>query len=151
MTKIAAVGLVTAVAAGAACAGGVDGPPVIEVDRSACAHCGMLISEPRFAAAYQTGSDARLFDDIGCLLDSAPRGVDRSRTRFWFHDVNTAGWIDGQAAVFVHSTHVRTPMAGGYVAYGDRAAAERGAEAHEGRVIGGLDELLKQERKGGES
>ena len=32
-----------------------------------------------------------------------------------------------------------------------KAAAERGAAEHEGRVIGALDELLTQPRKGGES
>lgn len=151
MTKIAAAGLAAGLTL-AACGGGADGPPAIEVDRSACAHCGMLISEPRFAAAYRSASDeARVFDDIGCLLNSISRGADLSRTRFWFHDMDTAEWIDGERAVFVRSAHVRTPMAGGYVAYGGKEAAERGAAEHQGRVIGGLGELLQHKPEGGES
>ena len=58
-----------------ACGAKADGPPHIEVDRTPCAHCGMLISEPVFAAAYRApGSEARVFDDIGCLLAAASRG-----------------------------------------------------------------------------
>ena len=37
-----------------ACGVKADGPPEIEVDRTSCAHCGMLISEPVYAAAYRT-------------------------------------------------------------------------------------------------
>ena len=162
MSKMAAIGFVMTLAASVACGVREDGPPVIEVDRSACAHCGMLISEPRFAAAYRTAPgtrheapgttrDTQLFDDIGCLLNALPREADRSNIRFWFHDMTTAEWIDGSRAVFVQSARLRTPMAGGVVAYSDRAAAERGAAEHEGRVIGALDELLTQPRKGGES
>ena len=36
----------------AACATRADGPPEIVVDRTACSHCGMLISEPASAAAF---------------------------------------------------------------------------------------------------
>ena len=151
MSKMAAIGFVVTLAASVACGVREEGPPVIEVDRSACAHCGMLISEPRFAAAYRLAPETQLFDDIGCLLDALPKEADRSSIRFWFHDVNTAEWIDGSRAVFIQSARLRTPMAGGVVAYSDRAAAERGAAEHEGRVIGSLDDLLTQPRKGGES
>src|SRR5215204_3815382 len=51
-----------------ACSARPSGPPEIVVDRTACSHCGMLISEPLYAAAFQvTGAEARVFDDIGCL------------------------------------------------------------------------------------
>ena len=56
----------------AACGVKAGGLPEIEVDRTACSHCGMLISEPLYAAAYQApGAAARVFDDIGCLRDAA--------------------------------------------------------------------------------
>ena len=151
MSKMAAIGFVVTLAASVACGVREDGPPVIEVDRSACAHCGMLISEPRFAAAYRLTPGTPIFDDIGCLLDAFSREADKGSIRFWFHDVNTAEWVDGSRAVFIQSARLRTPMAGGVVAYSDRAAAERGAAEHEGRVIGALDDLLTQPRKGGES
>jgi nitrous oxide reductase accessory protein NosL len=128
-----------------ACAVTADGPPHVEVDRTPCAHCGMLVSEPVFAAAYRVpGADARVFDDIGCLLESVSREPAARAIRFWFHDANTQAWIDGSTAVFVHSDRLRTPMAGGLIAYAERASAERGARAHEGRVVGNLEAVIAE-------
>ena len=60
--------------ADAACGVKADGPPDIVVDRTACATAGCSISEPVYAAAYRTPrSEARVFDDIGCLLEAAAR------------------------------------------------------------------------------
>jgi hypothetical protein len=71
----------------------------------------MLISEPMFAAAYKTPqADARVFDDIGCLLEAASHEQDKSGLRFWFHDAATSRWIDGGIATFVESASMRTPM-----------------------------------------
>ena len=50
--------------------------------------------------------------------------------------------------VFVAANAIRTPMSGGIVAYGDRAAAEQAAATHQGAVITSVDALLK--RSGGE-
>ena len=126
-----------------------DGPPEIVVDRTACAHCTMLISEPRYAAAYRApGADAKVFDDIACLLQAA--GAESATgLRFWFHDGNDGQWIDGEAATFVASPEFRTPMGGGMMAYRDRAAATQAAGTYRGEVIGSLSELLT--RKGGQS
>ena len=44
-------------------------PPDIAYGKDPCANCGMLINDPRFAAAYVTrNGQARLFDDIGCMI-----------------------------------------------------------------------------------
>lgn len=139
-----AIVAVVTLSASAACGVKADGPPHIEVDRTPCAHCGMLISEPSFAAAYRRdGSDARIFDDIGCLLNAVSGEPNPERLRFWFHDAATAVWIDRTEAVFVRSARLRTPMAGGLVAYRGAAAAERAAAQHEGQVVASLDDLLK--------
>lgn len=128
-------------AALAGCGGRADGPPEIVVDRDACSHCGMLISEPMYAAAARTaGAGARLFDDIGCLRN-AVRG-ERGEITYWFHDADDRGWIDGDAATFVASPEIRSPMGGGLVAFRERAAAERAAAARHGRVIPSVAALL---------
>ena len=102
----------------AGCSAKADGPPAIQVDRTACAHCTMLVSDERFAAAYETAAgDARIFDDIGCLLEAARKEPSRDTLRFWFHDARTGEWIRGQEAVFVQGDHLKTPMGGGIVAY----------------------------------
>jgi copper chaperone NosL len=145
MTPLIRILTMLAMIAGGACGGQSDGPPRIEVDRTSCAHCGMLISERGFAAAYRSpGSNARVFDDIACLLEGVATEGDRSNTRFWFHDLASSEWIEGAGAVFVHSARLRTPMAGGFVAYSDAAAAERGAVEHQGRVIRSLGDLFTE-------
>jgi copper chaperone NosL len=133
-----------------ACGSNTLRPPEITVDRTACSHCGMLISEPIFAAAYRVeGSDARVFDDVGCLLDAVRREPRRDAIRFWFHDVADGAWIDGDIAVFVKAPSLRTPMAGGIVAYRDEDAAARGAAAAQGRVIGKVEALMASVTEGG--
>jgi len=142
---ILCVALITA----AACASSPDGPPEIVVDRTACNHCTMLISEPRYAAAYQApGADAKVFDDIACLLQAAEAET-ATGLRFWFHDGNDGNWIDGEAATFVASPEFRTPMGGGMMAYRDAGAAKQAAGKYRGEVIGALPQLLT--RKGGQS
>ena len=127
-----------------ACRAGEEGPPRIEVDRTACAHCGMLISEPIFAAAYRSPhGEARVFDDIACMLDAAGREQNPGALRFWFHDAATSRWIDGGAATFVSSASLKTPMGGGLIAYGDEAAAVRAATAQQGAVIRTVGDLLR--------
>lgn len=141
-----AVALVACLGCGAA----ADAPPHIEVDRTACAHCGMLVSEPIHAAAYKApGAEARVFDDIACLLAAVSRTETTPALRFWFQDAAGHGWIDGETAVFVRSSRFRTPMNGGIAAYGDRERAETAAAEHEGRLIPGLRALLAAP-KGGE-
>jgi copper chaperone NosL len=141
--------LKVAVVAGAllvsgACSVKKGGPPAIEVDRTACSRCGMLISEPLYAAAFQ-GRDgiAQVFDDIACLRDAAqgrPPGL-----RFWFHDADDRAWIDGAGAAFVTAPGIRAPMGGHLIAFRDPAAAERAALKHHGRIVRSISSLLTVE------
>ena len=129
------------------CAGTVDGPPEIVVDRTACSHCGMLISEPLYAAAYQAGSgEKRVFDDLGCLRTAAR--AHHGSLRVWVHDAASVAWIDGDEAVFVSSPAIRTPMGGGLLAYRHREDADRAAAKHTGQVIRSLSILLHSSESG---
>lgn len=119
----------------AACSAKAAGPPEIVVDTTACSHCGMLVSEPIYAAAYQAqGQPPRVFDDIGCLLE-ALRGEATVPAEVWLQDAGGAGWLDADTAIFVASTRIPTPMSGGVLAYAAAAAAETAATAHGGRVL----------------
>lgn len=120
----------------AACAGPA-GPPEIVVDRTACARCSMLISEPRFAAAQQPpDAPARVYDDAACLLadlaDDRPAGVPE---RLWFRDAEGSGWLAGPAAVLVRRPDRRSPMGSGVVAFRDRPAATRAIAAGGGEIV----------------
>ena len=128
-----------------ACGAKAMGPPEIVVDRTACSHCGMFVSELAYAAAYQVaGHEPRLFDDIGCML-SAIRRETTSPITVWLQDAGGAGWIAADGATRVTSPHLRTPMNGGVLAYANAAAAERAATRHGGRVVRSLQELLTSE------
>ena len=126
--------------AAAGCGVAAQGPPEIVLDRTACSHCRMLISETVYAAAYQAaGAAPRVFDDIGCLL-SASRS-ESGDLKFWFHDASHGGWIEGTEATFVASPQIRTPMGGGIIAYRDGAAADTAAAAQHGERIATLAQL----------
>lgn len=145
MTRRGCILVIGAALQAVACGAGADGPPAIEVDRSSCAHCGMLISERVYAAAYTVpGSQPGAFDDIRCLLQAVAREPDPGAARYWFHDAQTATWIGGDEAVFVASPDLRTPMGGGLVAYRDRAAARAAAARLSGaRLIDTLEDLRR--------
>ena len=133
-----------AMTAVSACHRASPGPPEIVVDQTVCSRCGMLISEPLYAAAYKTeGQAPRVFDDIGCLR-AAARG-ENAPILTWFHDGEDRAWIPGAGTVFVTSTGFHTPMGGGIIAFRDAAAAQRSALEHQGQVIPSLVELLKSE------
>jgi copper chaperone NosL len=128
----------------AACSAKAWGPPEIAVDQTACSHCGMLVSEPVYAAASQAqGQDPRVFDDIGCLL-AAVRRETAAVTNVWVQDAAGAGWLDAARATFVESPRVRTPMGGGVLAYATVAAADSAAAAKEGTVVRSFEELINR-------
>lgn len=142
--RLRVLALVTAALASSSCAASADGPPQIVVDRTACAHCGMLVSEPAFAAAYRAPAGAaRVFDDIDCLLEATKTATDPHRLQFWFHDVRDGRWMTGDEAIFVKAADPRTPMGGGLTAYRDADGAERAAERHRGRVLGRLSDVMR--------
>jgi copper chaperone NosL len=136
--------LLAAIIAVSACHRASPGPPEIVVDQSVCSRCGMLISEPLYAAAYKAeGQAPRMFDDIGCLR-AAARDEDAPIVT-WFHDAGDREWIPGAGTVFVASSTFHTPMGGGLIAFRDAAAAQRSALEHRGQVIPSVVDLLKPE------
>ena len=124
-----------------ACGAKAMGPPELVVDRSVCSHCGMYVSEPVYAAAYQAGdNDPRVFDDIGCMLEAVDRET-ASPVTMWFQDADGGGWMNANGAFVVSSPRLRTPMGGGFLAYANAASAQRAAAAHGGRVLASVRDL----------
>ena len=126
-----------AAAALAACArkgNWAEGMRPITWDRDPCAHCGMIISDRRFAAEICGGprGDAFKFDDIGCAIvwqrakaKDYPWSADPA-TRIWVADVASQGddptWLDARAARYLPGK--TSPM--GYN-FGASAQAQAGA------------------------
>ena len=93
-----------------------EGMRPIKWDRDPCAHCGMVISDRRFAAEICGAASNAVFkfDDIGCAVswqrDKAsnyPWSADPA-TRLWVADVASTEerliWLDARAARYVNKT-----------------------------------------------
>jgi len=90
------------------------GPVPVPWDRVACAHCRMLVSEPRFAAqAHLRGGAVHHFDDPGCALLWAEEHADALH-ELWFRDSASERWLRRGEAGFVAAEP--TPMGYGLAA-----------------------------------
>jgi copper chaperone NosL len=93
-------------------------PPEIVYGQDMCDVCGMLISEPQFAAALilEDGTPVR-FDDLGELFHYE-REHPGAEVKAWFvHDYNTEAWVNAEEAYFVMVEGFGTPMGFGIAAF----------------------------------
>lgn len=91
-----------------------DGPAPVPWDRVACAHCRMLVSDPRFAAQLLLADGEVLhYDDPGCLL-LGRAALARPVRAAWFHDSASERWLPEAEVAFVSGA--RTPMGYGFAA-----------------------------------
>jgi copper chaperone NosL len=99
-------------------------PPEIRYGEDTCTECGMIISEPRFAAAYYTvDGNAQRFDDIGGMASHHAEHQE-DVAQFWVHDYDTEEWIIADQAFFVMSDQIHTPMDFGVVAISGQSRAQ---------------------------
>lgn len=138
----------------AACAQGdtVVTPPEIRYGEDICAACNMIISDPRFAAAYvhQLGPgryQSTVFDDIGDMLIHAEKHPEHTVVRWYVHDYTTEEWLDATQAHFVFSNRLNTPMGHGIAAHTGLASAEAMARELDGQVLD-WNGLLAQRQAG---
>ena len=91
-----------------------DEPTAIAYDREPCAHCHMLVGDPRYAAQLVT-SDGNIanFDDPGCALRYLAE-VNPRVHRLWFRDAKRDRWIPASEVGFVRGAE--TPMGHGLAA-----------------------------------
>ncbi len=88
-----------------------EGPVPVPWDHAACSECGMLVSEPAFAAQLHTRDNRiHFFDDPGCLLRYEAREALPVHAR-WFHHSREDRWLPGDAVSFAEVTP--TPMGWG--------------------------------------
>jgi hypothetical protein len=97
------------------CGPSLDEPATIAYDHVACDHCGMVVSDPRFAVQIATDAERLVFDDPICAFRTiAERGPHLRHV--WFRDSSTSGeeWLDWQEVAFVPASGA--PMDGGLAA-----------------------------------
>lgn len=103
-----ALGLAAAISFGA-CAK-VDSPVDPVWGKEPCAHCGMLVSDKRYAGQLAAGGERKYFDDIGCMALWVEGHGGRAE-RIWVK--GSAGpWVDAKTARF--SPGAKTPMDFGF-------------------------------------
>lgn len=130
----------------AACGGDMTerNPPQIHMGRDMCLECGMIISDPRYAAAYEYEGDDRFFDDIGDLIAYGLRNGELSATiPVWVHDYHSEAWLPAAEASFVMASDFATPMGHGITAFVDPKDAAAFSEGFGGAVLTWEDLLAR--------
>ena len=102
-----------------ACKPQTEGPEDIRYGRETCEICGMIISDPRYAAEVRGGADRRLvkFDDIGDAIHwlNMQEWKNAPDNEFWVMDSNNGeDWLDATQAFYHPNT--MSPMDYGYAA-----------------------------------
>jgi copper chaperone NosL len=116
-------------------------PPEIHYGQDLCEFCGMIISDPRYAAGYLTSDgEDHIFDDIGNMAVSHLQKQDEVRA-FFVHDYGDQRWIRAETAHYVLSPKLVTPMLHGLAAFDTPEKAQALAAELEGKVLT-FDELL---------
>jgi copper chaperone NosL len=136
LALLLAVSLLSGLATACGNAEAATGPPEINYGRDVCVECGMLISEARFAAAHRLDDGTeKKFDDVGGMLKHGRENDEMAGAVAWVHDFTTEEWVEADAAFYVPTRSVATPMAHGIVAFADHGRASEFAAGVDGEVI----------------
>ena len=119
-------------------------PPEIAYGQDVCDACGMVIDQPKFAAATLLKNGAtRKFDDIGDMIAYHMDHPDQQVAAYFAHDYATEKWLRAEKAFFVMDKRIQSPMGHGLVVFGNEAAAEEFA-ATLGATVISFDEVRAQ-------
>jgi copper chaperone NosL len=139
-----AVLLSLAIFVGACSEDHADGPPTVHLGDSTCDHCGMIISDGRFASATiiegPRGSEALLFDDFNCQIGYESDHDDVVVMARWVRDYDTSEWLPASDATFLASHRLHTPMASQTAAFASEAGAQSARDELGGELLT-LDDL----------
>lgn len=93
-------------------------PPEILYGQEVCEMCGMLIDDPRFAAAtLLVDGQARKFDDAGEMVLYHMEHPDQMVSAWFVHDHKTEVWTRGETAFYVINNNIHSPMGHGVAAF----------------------------------
>ena len=124
-----------------ACGGSTSPEPAkIRFGETLCTECGMIISQPKFAASFAYAeSEGRFkslpFDDIGDMISYMRSHSDLIPVGTWVHDYEREEWIAADGAFFVESSAIKSPMGHGIAAFATEAAANALAAEVDGTVL----------------
>lgn len=110
--------------------------PVALAPEDMCSFCRMAISEKRYAAELlDSEGRAFKFDDIGCMGNFVNRSQPNAKvTAYFVMDFDERVWIKAEAAYYVRSSEITTPMNGGVIAFQTESKAQQAGEKYNGTV-----------------
>jgi copper chaperone NosL len=116
-----------------------DGPPHVRWGQDECAHCGMIVTDERFAAALRVVTEGEqrdlAFDDIGDMIAYEREHNTLDIRKRFVKDFETKQWTDASSAAFVQNDQTHTPMGSGIIAFTRQAHAEACAARSGGKVL----------------
>ncbi|MDR8393181.1 nitrous oxide reductase accessory protein NosL [Aliifodinibius sp. S!AR15-10] len=118
-------------------------PAEIHYQSDECAHCKMMIMDPRFASQMVTETGkAYKFDAIECMEAYLEEGnVESASAKLWVNDFNNPGnWLDASEAIFIKSEVIQSPMGSSLLALESQQAAAAHLEEYPGETLS-WDEL----------
>ncbi|MBL8791986.1 MAG: nitrous oxide reductase accessory protein NosL [Rhizobiales bacterium] len=100
-----------------------EGPEKVHYGRESCTMCGMIISDPLYAAEIRGAADQKLvkFDDVGCAIHwlRHVKWDDGAIAEFWVMDSGDGTtWLDARKARYLAGAV--TPMDYGHAALDDQ-------------------------------
>lgn len=111
------------------------GPVAVAWDQQTCAHCGMHIGDPAFAAQLHLEDGEVLhFDDAGCLFRWRAEHPLADVHEAYFHHYEEKRWLDGDEVGFLRVA--QSPMGSGLAAVEARRAGALTLEEARTAVLG---------------
>jgi copper chaperone NosL len=118
------------------------GPRHVEIGIEECAHCRMIASDARFFAQLRTEQGrSYVFDSIECMAEFVQSAETTARA-LWVADFNAPDtWLPVEAAHFLRSETLRSPMGMNLSAYETETAAHAHRAESGGHVMAWADVL----------
>ena len=113
-------------------------PKPIHINSDECAHCKMMITDPRFAAQIVNSQGKSItFDAIECMVRYYTANEETyTGARLWVSDFRNPGrWIAADDAVFVKSEVIQSPMGESLLALPSEQAAEEHMNEYPGERL----------------
>ena len=108
-----------------------------------CLFCKKPITEKRYAAEFVTKDGfVRKFDDIACMVQHANKIKRANIAAFFTTDYPSGTWVNAGEAVYLRSEGFKKQVAGGILAYRDKARAEGIAAQYKAELVK-FDDILK--------
>lgn len=95
-------------------------PQEVRYGEDQCAHCKMVITDPRFASEIVTSKGKAIkFDAIECMASYIKNNQDElADAKLWVSDFAKEGsWVDARKAYYVQSQEIQSPMGKSLLAF----------------------------------